>query len=208
MTTNEKKEDPKKTDGVNKAEDTKNQPAKKSSSNALLIIIIVLVVLFGGMYMGFRFISNKVSEKVGEKSAEKVLEGITGGNVDIKNGGEDVTIKTKDGSFSTSTSLPKGFPSDFPVYDNAKVTASIASTQESGAGSYVTFETTDSASKVSSFYKTELASNGWETSNESTYGDLTSFTAEKGTIQASVSISRDTSSEKTTIVVTISEKSN
>lgn len=179
---------------------------KKSSSNTLLIIIIVLVVLFGAGFLGLRFISGKISEKVGEKSAEKLIEGLSGGNVDIDKNGEDVTIKTKDGTISSSNELPSNFPKDFPIYDNAKVSGSLSTSNNDDNGSYVTFETSDSASKVTSFYKTELPAQGWSVESESTFGELTTLSTKKGTQEAVITISRDSDNAKTIIGVTVTNK--
>ena len=88
--------------------------------------------------------------------------------VDGKTG--QVTVRTNDGTAvytgGAGTKLPADFPSDIPIYPGATVTASVgAAGQAAGKTSHVvTFETSDSADSVASFYKAKLAA--WQSSAE------------------------------------------
>jgi hypothetical protein len=74
-------------------------------------------------------------------------------------GGGTKTFKGPDGQVvkvSDNKSLPDSFPKDFPIYDGAKYQGGIETSEQGVSGFYATWETGDSADKVSSFYTDKL----------------------------------------------------
>ncbi len=75
--------------------------------------------------------------------------------VDTKTDGTDV--KTKDVEVST-TKLPSDWPSDIPVYKDAKLLATAKTPQ----GSTATYEISDKLKPIGDFYKDEMKKAGYE----------------------------------------------
>ena len=170
---------------------------KKSSGNKktlIVVAVIVLLVILGG-------VSYFLQQKSSERAAEKVIEDATGGKVDISDGGKKVTIETDEGKITVEQNeIPKNFPSDVPVYSGAEVITS----SESGDNFTLTLKTNDSVSKVSDFYKTDLADKGWILSNPIDLSGSTAITATKDNRELNVIITPDTNG-KTTIAIVINK---
>jgi hypothetical protein len=66
---------------------------------------------------------------------------------------------------SAPVELPEGFPSDFPIYENATITAARHIDAAQGSIYAVGMETTDGADTVRSFYEARLAEAPWEVNN-------------------------------------------
>jgi len=66
---------------------------------------------------------------------------------------------------SAPVELPEGFPSDFPIYERATITAARHIDAAQGSIFAVGMETTDSADTVRTFYEAKLAEAPWEVSN-------------------------------------------
>jgi hypothetical protein len=60
---------------------------------------------------------------------------------------------------------PEGFPADFPIYENATVTAASRVDAAQGSIFAIGMETTDAADAVRSFYEQRLDEAPWEVSN-------------------------------------------
>jgi hypothetical protein len=72
----------------------------------------------------------------------------------------NVSITGEDGQAATigeNVSLPSGFPDDVPIYEPSDVVVATNSDGKYG----VTLLTSDSSSKVTEYYTSELAKNGW-----------------------------------------------
>ena len=61
--------------------------------------------------------------------------------------------------------LPEGFPEDFPIYENATITAASRITAAQGDIYAIGMETTDAADAVRTFYEGRLAVAPWEVTN-------------------------------------------
>lgn len=83
-------------------------------------ILTVLLLIFGALIATG---CDSANDAAGEKIAEEVIKSQGGEDVDIDVDGENVTIDTKDGSFSTSGELPKDWPADVKLPDGAKIVA-------------------------------------------------------------------------------------
>src|SRR5437867_1206468 len=75
-----------------------------------------------------------------------------------KNEATQTEIKTGNNNVIRENALPDGFPSDIPIYKDAKNMGSV----KTSGGSTVTFEINDKAKAVGDFYKQELVKNGYE----------------------------------------------
>jgi len=128
-----------------------------------------------------------------------------------------VTEKGKDGSASMTVTgkngeqlqmdvnggkLPGDYPSDVPVYKDAKITLSQTISEKHGRN--LMMETSDSADKVATFYKSGLETNGWKVEGTVTMGELNMMTATKGSRQLVVQITNST--DKRSIMQTVAEK--
>jgi hypothetical protein len=180
------------------------QPKSSSSSgNKTLIIVIVVVVALGILGGAGYYLQQRSSEKTAEKTAEKAIEDATGGDakVDISEGGDKVTIETDEGKITTSeTSIPDSFPSSITVYQGSEVAGST----EAEEGVTLLLKTSDSTSQAFSFYKSDLAKNGWEISSSSTIEGSSLITAEKGNEGVLVTITTDEEDGKTAIAIVYS----
>lgn len=135
--------------------------------------------------------------------AQKAVEGATGVKVD--NNDKKVTVTGKNGETATMSGqegkLPDGLPADVPAYSG---TIKSSSTMDTAKGTNYTFavETADEAATIVGWYKDKLAEKGWKISTTFTSGDGAMLGAEKGgKNNLAVTISKDSSSNKTMVVV-------
>lgn len=170
-------------------------PSEKKKSSTTKIVLIVVGVLVGLSILGtiatiivFGVILNKVDD-----------------NVDVKNG--QVTVKSDDGETKVTAgenaTLASGFPTDVPIYEPSTLKASTTS-GTTGYGAVAA--TASSVATVTSYYKTEMAAQGWTTQYESSGEGSSLLTFAKGNRTASVVVSTSddaNSSEKTGFVVSV-----
>lgn len=121
------------------------------------------MMIVGGVIV-LAVVAGAANQFMGKSAAEKAIEAATGGTVNVDSNGDDVTVKTDQGTWSTSDKLPAGFPTDVPLYPGATVQGSVAAAQQQGGGNYVGLETTDSIDKVMNWYKAEVVAKGWKVS--------------------------------------------
>ena len=118
-----------------------------------IILFVVLIVILG--------CGEKAEEKAAEKIMEKVIASNIGDKATVDIEGENIQIKTKDGTMritsGESAELPSGFPKDIFLYDNADLNSSMALPE----GYTLSFQTKDDPLKVSETYLKEMAANGW-----------------------------------------------
>jgi hypothetical protein len=93
------------------------------------------------------------------------------------------------------------YPSDTPLYQ-AKSLLDMKSAEKNTRS--ITMETTDPIDKITNFYKSELASKGWESKATMTMGAMTMLTAQKGNRQLVVQVTSD--DNKRTILQHMTEK--
>ncbi len=133
-----------------------------------------------------------------EKIAEEVAGGVIGG--DVKVDGDSVTVETGDGAVTIdggTDTLPEGFPSDFPVYDETRVESSSKIASGESTDFYVNLISDDAFTDVFDWYKAELVAEGWTIDSEvqvpDNEGASAMFTVKKGTVTGTITI-RDTGS--------------
>jgi hypothetical protein len=133
-----------------------------------------------------------------EEAAEEIIEQTTGGDVEIDDDGESVTIETEDGSMEITggdgAAVPDGFPDDMPLYEGTIVLGQMMETPE-GTAYNVGVETTDGAYEVADWYADEMASAGWTTTseltNEAEGAIIVTRQAEKDGVMAQVVIAEE-----------------
>jgi hypothetical protein len=95
-------------------------------------------------------------------------------------GGKEVTLPGDGGNVKITTGgeLPSDFPNDFPIFNGANLTGTVAGEQEGKTGYVATWETDASTQEVTDFYKGALDKDPWKTAGVFTTsgGALISFT--------------------------------
>ncbi|MDQ6665016.1 MAG: hypothetical protein M3Z23_11550 [Acidobacteriota bacterium] len=97
--------------------------------------------------------------------------------------GKQVSIDMNTGS------MPADYPKDVPVYNGATVVISQAMSKKNG--SHIMLETTDSAAKITEYYKKELDANGWKTEASMDMGAMSIITAHKDQRQLVIQVVGD-----------------
>lgn len=149
-------------------------PSPSSRNQTTLIIIAVLAILVALAAAGY-FVqkkSNGETSKITEKTTQ---------------------VKTENGKITiTEGEVPKNFPSDITVYKGTQV---ITST-EAKDGISLTLKTTDSVKKAATFYKDDLAKNGWKKITSDTLKGSYLITAKKGDRELVLTVSVDKEDKK------------
>lgn len=173
----EKKERKQKTE-VKKEKKKKSETKKKMPILLILSAILVLMVILGGICY----------RKAKDSVIGSIFSRLSGGLVEKD--GEKITVALEEGEFSFEEegSLPDNFPSDFPIYPEAKLASTWAAKGEGTDGLSLIWETEDSVSKVSSYYESELEDAGWTLSFTSETEDSTTFAVEKSGIRGFIGI--------------------
>jgi hypothetical protein len=128
-----------------------------SKKNKKYIIIAVVVIIL----LAVALVSNSMlGKRSAERRAERLLESQLGGNVDIDSDGDSVSIKTKEGTFTTGSAAkwPADMPKDIPVitFGELKMASSVS---VNGQGWQVSV---DKATKADfTTYYSALLTNGW-----------------------------------------------
>jgi hypothetical protein len=133
---------------------------KKTNSSKILIIIFVIFVIIAILAVVFR---KEILKLVGHEDRSSVAELQS-------NEAEDGNVLSE----VADTSLPKDFPEDFPIYENATIISSWSETGNDSKGLSVVWQSNDSIKSIINFYKTELDELGWET--DSVFEDDSSLT--------------------------------
>lgn len=110
------------------------------------------------------------------------LSGTLPGGVDMdRNLDGSTTYSNEEGSVTVGGNrLPDNWPSDAPTYANAAIQYSGSTNPQTGApGSAVVFNTQDSLTAITDFYKRELAAKGWTISQTANVGGATVIAATK-----------------------------
>jgi hypothetical protein len=189
----------------------KETGAVKKGTNPLVFVgvgCLVLLVLLGvGSALAFKFFA----KSIGTGMVEKAIEAKTGVKTDISNleDGKMTFTDSKTGAQVNigTGEIPATFPKDFPVYPGAKVTSSLSGAEAGkNNGYWLTFETADTADKVSAFYKTEFAKNGWTVESTFTADGTMTQAVKKADWRGSLSLAKNTEDVKTQIVVILGQE--
>lgn len=167
--------------------------AKYGKQKVMIVAVIVGLVVLG-------LIGRGASRNAGEEAAERIIENMTGGQVDIDADGDEVTVKTDQGTYTTADKLPADFPSDVPVYAGAKVVGSVTADGAQG-GMYVGLETTAAVDDVIAWYRSEVKARGWTVQTDATVSGSLILSATKDTRVLSVGIAQDDGTVSITLTV-------
>jgi hypothetical protein len=181
-----------------KIEEKKEKKEKRELSKKAPILLILAAVVVAAVILGGIFYRKAKGLVVGN-----IFSRLTGGVVDVDKDGEKVTITSEEGEFSFEEggSLPDNFPSDFPIYPDAKLASSWTASGDDTDGLSLIWETEDSVSKVSNYYEGELEDAGWTLSFTSETEDSTTFAFEKNDASGFIGITVEES--KTVISLTL-----
>ncbi|MEK7638185.1 MAG: hypothetical protein AAB375_02050 [Patescibacteria group bacterium] len=157
-----------------------------------------------GVVVAVLVVAGAANRFLGKSAAERAIEAATGGNADVNSDDGDVTVKTDDGTWSTSAKLPADFPNDVPLYPGAIVQGSVASAQQQGGGHYAGLEITDSIDKVMSWYKSEVPAKGWKVNASYEVDGGLMLGGTKDTRELVVTISKD--GDKVAIGLVVTQK--
>lgn len=150
----------------------------------------------------------KVSDKVGEKVGEKVAEQATGGDVDVSDDG--LTIKTKDGEFSSKTTkeLPDSWPGDIvPVADGFEIENVTETKTGDGAMSMVSTRGKADPGELIDFYVDAFEANGVEIAMQTKSGDGGMVNGTKGDTSYQVMLGAESDGQTTALLsVTVSNE--
>lgn len=151
------------------------------NKNKLFIVVIVVVLFLAIAGFAIKSVMQKASKVVGEKVVEGMIENATGGKADLDLNKDGVSVKTEDGSYSTSTTLPTDWPKDVSVYPGATLKYSGTNNLENRGSEFgAVFTTKDSGQLVYDYYKKELPQQGWTESNSQQTEGVMVITAAKG----------------------------
>ena len=90
------------------------------------------------------------------------------------------TLAPASGQLDAEAAMPPGFPSDFPIYPKARLTAGAAFTSSGQMAWGMEWETLDGQPRVQAFYTRQLAQGDWTLNVTSTpYGAFTGTFARK-----------------------------
>ncbi|MFA6255159.1 MAG: hypothetical protein WC675_03995 [Patescibacteria group bacterium] len=142
------------------------------------IIVVLTLVLFG------------CGKSLGQKAAEKYVETKTGANININD--EETTIKDKDGniiSVKSNNTLPEGWPSEVPYYQNGTIENSSVLDLPGGRSFTMAINTNNSQEEIINYYKEAFAAAGWEKQMDSTVNGNTVLVFKKDKWSATVGTS-------------------
>ncbi len=122
-----------------------------------------------------------------ESSAERAVEKATGADVDIDKDGEEVTVTTEDGEFSTSASLPEGFPTDIPIIDGV-VQQGVRSDQDGQQGYLVSVRSDADAKTAGDAVRADLLGAGFEKAAETSAAGYLSMSFERADWQVTAQV--------------------
>ncbi len=189
-------------------EETKTE---KKGTNPLVMVGIGCFVLLVILGLASSFVMKFFAKKVGIGLLQGAIENKTGVKTnlqDLEQGKMSFTDNKTGAKVDIgSGKVPDSFPKDFPLYPGAKVVSSLSGAQQGkNNGFWLTFSTSDSLDKVTSFYKNQFAANQWDITTTYTAGDTTSQTVTKGTWSGSVAITGGSSGKETTIIIILGQE--
>lgn len=188
--------------------DNKTQSSGLPPIVKILIIVLIVLVVLGILISA---VVGMVLKKAGSALLNKAIESQTGVKTNIQDleKGKMTFTDPKTGAKVeiNSGEIPADFPKSFPLYPGAKLAATLSGNSEDDEGGYwLTFTSGDSVSKVTGYFKNNLAAKGWTTENLFEAGDNTTMSVKGFGTEGTVAITAADNSKETTIVIMLSEK--
>lgn len=181
---------------------TKGLPKAAKIAIGCLVVLVILGVIFS-LFAGVvakKLIGGAISQKTGVQT-----------NLDdIQNGKLSFTDPKTGVKLDVGTNkIPGDFPKDFPVYPGTKVTSSLSGNQNGQSGGFwLTLSTSDTPDKVTSFYETNLKTNGWSADSTTGTGMGTNWAVSKGNLSGYLTVSREKDDSETTILIVLGNTSS
>jgi len=177
------------------------QPVKKSKlpfpvvfGIGCLVIVVLSLVAFG---IAFAVAGKLVFSPFGENFLKNTIEKTTGIKVENGKNGEK-TVELGEGK------IPVNFPKDFPLYPGALPEGTaIGSEQTTGKGFWLLLGSSDSLTKVTSYYDEQLEAKGWTIEETNILGDGSTYKVKKEKLAGNIIISWNQKDSKTTILITL-----
>ncbi|PLX25641.1 hypothetical protein C0580_02010 [Candidatus Parcubacteria bacterium] len=154
--------------------------------------------LFLVLLLGVSVLTTGCGKSANEKAAEKSLEASMGANADVNIEGDNVNIKTDDGTWSAgeNISLPEGWPEDVYVTEG-----NILAAASNSLGNSLTIVSEKSVAELKKEYQEKVSENGWEINMSfDTEGNVL-YGAEKDDRSLSVTISTDDEGQTTVMII-------
>ena len=165
------------------SKETITSPSKKRTLSILAIVFVILLVL---VLSGYFVKQNSTN--------------LEGSDNDMTEAQKQTTVSTQEGDITIREGeLPKNFPDDITIYENSRVERST----ESKSGTSVILQTSDSVSKVTSFYNKNLKTKGWESIQSSTIEGSSLITAKKDVRQLVITVVINDKAGKTEISIIV-----
>ena len=157
---------------------------------ALFTFAVITAAACGGSASGSGSAGTNSSNSGGSKNS-----GGSGGSVNV---GGSVNL-------DPSVPMPKGFPTDFPVYSGARLTEAANFAASGGVSTFeMVWETKDSTDKVKTFYDDKLANGDWTiTFSGSSNGSFSWTFARKSNDKASGILAVDDTSKQGITTITL-----
>lgn len=169
-----------------------------------LTIVVLSLLAFG---IAFRVAGKFLFSSFGQGLLKKTIEDRTGIKVENGKNGETFSItnqKTGESVQLGEAQIPANFPKDFPLYPGATPAGSaVGSEKTTGKGFWLLLQSTDSLSKVTTFYTDQLEAKGWTIEETNTMTDGSTYSVKKDKLIGTVIISTDKKTAKTTILITL-----
>ena len=165
-----------------------------------LLVLVTVALATGGLGC------KRMREKMEQKAAEQAIQAGTGGQVTINDGNNGgISVHDKNGNTVTvgENKVPADWPSNVPLYPNAKVMSAVSNHESGKASSVVTMQTTDAAPVVYTFFKAKLAS--FEQTSEVNANGMHMLVVEDKKTKQNISVVVSVSGAETTVQVATSK---
>jgi len=187
------------------------QPIKKAKLPFVVVLgigcFVIIVLSLLAFSIAFAVAGKLVFSPFGENFLKNTIEKTTGIKLENGKNGEKISITNKKTGESVELGegkIPANFPKDFPLYPNAAPRGTaIGSEKTTGKGFWLLLETSDSLTKVTSYYDEQLEGKGWTIEETNVLGDGSTYKVKKEKLAGNVIISWDQKDAKTTILITL-----
>lgn len=176
-------------------------------SSLLVLGALASLAFYGFGCNPFQKAQDKINEKIGENIAEGLLGKVTGGKVDIKEDGNQVTYKDEKTGESTAygedLKLPDDFPKSILIYPGVKI-GGMTITKQGNPSAWVMFSSADGPKQVVDWYTKEAKAKGWTQESSMTIDKSEVRTYSKGneTLGVNIMPSDDETKGKTSAIIT------
>jgi hypothetical protein len=159
-------------------------PKDKSRMKLLMVLLFTIVLLGAGCF----------------ESKTNTIEGQPeSGGIKISDNTYDYKDEETGASASVGANakIPADFPSDVPLYNNAKIMAASVIPNQ---GATILYTTSDSPEDVASWYENELVSDQWTKETDSNFNGRLMKVFRKGEVMISIAVSEIENETSVTVI--------